>query len=108
MNNNEICNMVISCAQGLLDGKEIQFRTTHGTWHLAEDHNLLQIITGITNGAKYRVKPEPKTVRVRPYWSFTNDEICGPYYAQNIHIDEPLFKFHSWAGDEQILTVPEI
>lgn len=107
MNNEENIKMVISCAQGLLDSKELEYSTYIDLrWHGAEDHNLLQIVKNIFNGVKYRVKPEPKTVRVRMYWIKDSDK---PRLAVDVNFDmvqsSPMF--HSWEGDEQLLTVPE-
>lgn len=113
MTNDEMYDMIIMCAQACRESKDLQiFDSRENTWSEARMYIHLIVNAIVCDGCKFRVKPEPKTVRMRWYWINVNvDEIYVLDYAQDELCDEVNIKkhhigFHSWAGDEQILIVP--
>lgn len=113
MNEDDICNMIIMCAKARKDSTILQgFNANENVW-VDTFRGLNCIVAAIVcDGIVFRIKPEPKTVSARIYWIKN--------YNLNLHslgistvshstefMVENVEGFHSWAGDEQILVVPE-
>lgn len=69
-------DMVIMCAKALKSGENLQIRSLSGDllWADCDHLKLADVVDAIMDfGRVFRVKPEPKTVRVRMYWY----KLCG-------------------------------
>ena len=111
MTNDEMheYDMVIMCAQAFKDQKALQMRP-FGTTDLWVDNTLklTDVVDAIMDSGRiFRVKQEAKKVRARMYWIKNSNK---PRLAFDVHYKTVQFSpaFHEWAGDEQILTVPEV
>ena len=108
MTNDEIYDMMIECVKAAKDKKKMQYYSDFSNcWMDIDFAPITDIVINIAYGTKYRVKLEPKTVRTRMYWAKLDGQ-CQLRHAIVEEIDSDLAFFHDWAGDEQILTVPEV
>ena len=118
MTEDEMYDMMMECVKAAKANKIFQYyNILDDAWRDLAIPIISNIINNISMGTKYRVKPEPKTVRVRIFWYEESGIILEPRFLKNT---DPLITweeeaenyvgvgFHSWAGDEQILTVPEV
>lgn len=110
MNDREKLEMIIMCAQALLDHKQLQLKTITQGWQNTELKIHLVASDIWFSDVEFRVMPEPKTESFRMAWI----KSYGGGSPHLLHVNpedysriETWSTFIKWAGEEITYEVPE-
>jgi len=110
MNYKEELEMILMCVQARIDEKQLQRTSSVDSRFVDTNESIIGIISSIYLGDKYRIKPEPKTMKCRIFLTKDGYGMYSPrvaYNQWNEYLYESSLDFVKWITDEITVELPE-